>query len=76
MNDIVLAEGVAHATTIIKKAAKAQAVPAAPAMGKVQQDYVDDVVNGSLKSYGALTGSHADDRALFDWLVKEYKKAL
>ncbi|MBZ0237857.1 MAG: hypothetical protein K8M05_36420 [Deltaproteobacteria bacterium] len=34
MNDIVLCEGVAHATTIIKRAAPAQPVPAAPSKGK------------------------------------------
>ena len=30
----------------------------------------------SIKSYGALTGNAAGDKALVDWLVKEYRKAL
>lgn len=76
MNDIVLCEGVAHATIAIRQAAKAQAVPAAPASGKTQQDYVTAVIDGAIKSYGALTGNDADDKKLMDWLVKEYRKSL
>jgi hypothetical protein len=76
LNDIVLCEGVARATIHIKKAAKTQAVPAAPAVGKTKKDYVDQVVEGSIKSYGALTGNDADDKKLMDWLIKEYGKPL
>jgi hypothetical protein len=76
MNDIVLCEGVAHATTIIRRAAAAQVVPASAAVGKTFVDYVPGVVSGAIKSYGALTGSDVSDQALMDWLVAEYKKAL
>lgn len=74
--DIVLSEGVAHATTLIQEEAPKQAVPAAPAAGKSKKDYVAEVVSGSIKSYGALTGNDADDKTLMDWLVKEYRKDL
>lgn len=76
MNDIVLSEGAAHAMTIIQDAAQKQAVPKAPVAPKVKADYVQDVIDGSIKSYGALTGNAADDKALVDWLVKEYRKPL
>ena len=39
-------------------------------------DYVDVVIDGAIKSYGALTGNDADDKTLMDWLVKEYRKSL
>jgi hypothetical protein len=76
MNDIALSEGAAHATTLIKKEVPKQAVPAAPVAPKVKADYIKDVVDGAIKGYGALTGSSADDKALIDWLVKEYRKPL
>jgi hypothetical protein len=76
MNDIVLSEGAAHAMTIIQNAAAKQAVPKAPVAPKVKADYVQEVIDGSIKSYGALTGNAADDKALVDWLVKEYRKPL
>lgn len=76
MNDIVLSEGAAHAMTIIQNAAAKQAVPKAPVAPKVKADYVQEVIDGSIKSYGALTGNAADDKALVYWLVKEYRKPL
>jgi hypothetical protein len=74
MNDIVLCEGVARATAIIQKAAKAQPVPSAPKKGKKKKDYVSKVVNGAVKSYGALTGSHASDMELIQYLVRHFRK--
>jgi hypothetical protein len=76
MNDIVLSEGAAHAMTIIQEAAEKQAVPKTPVAPKVKADYVQDVIDGSIKSYGALTGNTGDDKTLVDWLVKEYRKPL
>jgi hypothetical protein len=76
MNDIVLSEGAAHAMTIIQEAAEKQSVPKAPVAPKVKADYVQDVIGGSIKSYGALTGNDGDDKKLVDWLVKEYRKPL
>jgi len=76
MNDIVLSEGAAHATTLIQNEAAKQPVPAAPVAPKVKADYVKEVVDGSIKGYGVLTGNHADDRKLIDWLVKEYRLPL
>jgi hypothetical protein len=76
MNDIVLSEGAAHAMTIIQSAAEKQSVPAAAVAPKVKADYVQDVIDGSIKSYGALTGNDGDDKKLVDWLVKEYRKPL
>ena len=76
MNAIILAEGVAHATIAIKKAAPGQAVPPAPAVGKTKKDYVEQVIDGSIKSYGALTGNAADNRTLMDWMSAEFQKPL
>ena len=76
MNDIVLSEGAAHAMVVIQNAAEKQTVPKAPVAPKVKADYVKDVIDGSIKSYGALTGSEADDKKLVDWLVAEYRKPL
>jgi hypothetical protein len=76
VNDIALSEGAAHATVLIKKEVPKQAVPAAPVAPKVKADYVNEVVDGAIRSYGALTGSAVDDKALIDWLVKEYRKPL
>jgi hypothetical protein len=76
LNDIVLSEGAAHAMTIIQNASATQAVPKAPVAPKVKADYVQEVIDGSIKSYGALTGNAADDKKLVDWLVAEYRKPL
>ena len=51
-------------------------MPKAPVAPKVKADYVQEVIDGSIKSYGALTGNAADDKALVYWLVKEYRKPL
>lgn len=73
LNDVVLCEGVARATAIIGSNAPKQAVPAAPAVGKTKQDYVNEVVAGATKDYGALTGNAGDDKKLLDWMVAHYQ---
>ena len=40
---------------------------------KTEQDYVDEVVAGAAKDYGALTGNAADDKKLLDWMVAHYQ---
>jgi hypothetical protein len=74
MIDIVLSEGVTRATALIQKEVKGQPVPAAPKKGKKKKDYVRKVINGAVKAYGALTGSHASDMELIQYLVRHYKK--
>jgi hypothetical protein len=76
MNDIVLSEGAARATSLIVREAPKQSVPAAPVAPTVKSDYVKEVIDGSIKAYGALTGSATDDATLMAWLVKEYRKPL
>ena len=76
MNDIILAEGVARGTALIQRLARKQSVPKSPVPPKKQDDYSNDVINGSIRSYGALTGNLTRDKILMDWLVKEYRKAL
>lgn len=76
MVDVILAEGIARGTVFIRDAADAQTVPASPDPGKTQKDHVEQFVNDCIKSYGKLTGSFAGDKALMDWLVKEYRKPL
>ena len=71
--DVVLCEGVARATSAIQALAPKQAVPAAPVAPKTKQDYVDEVVAGAAKDYGALTGNAADDKKLLDWMVAHYQ---
>ncbi len=44
-----------------------------PVAPKTKQDYVDDVVAGAAKDYGALTGNPADDKKLLDWMVAHYQ---
>jgi hypothetical protein len=46
------------------------------AINLTERDAMDKVIDDSLKSFGALTGSLADDRKLTDWLVAEYKKPI
>jgi hypothetical protein len=74
--DVTLAEGIARGTVFIRDAADAQTVPASPDSGKTQKDHVNQFVDDCIKSYGKLTGSFSGDRALMDWLVKEYRKPL
>ena len=106
--DVVLAEGVAHATIRIQDKAEAQKVqnplalqPLALAPSKPKSSFLDKtlelkpiaglgtgpviqteddaankVIEDSIKAYGVLTGSFADDKKLMDWLVAEYKKPL
>jgi hypothetical protein len=71
--DVALCEGVARAAALIGTLAPKQAVPAAPVAPKTKQDYVDEVVAGAAKDYGALTGKPADDKKLLDWMVAHYK---
>lgn len=73
LNDVVLAEGVAHATTLIQNEAAKQPVPSKPVGKKKKKDYVKKVINGAIAAYGALTGSAAGDRALMKWLVDHYR---
>ena len=70
--DVVLCEGVARGTAILGSLAPKQTVPAAPSGGKTKQDYVDEVVAGAAKDYGALTGNPVDDKKLLDWMVAHY----
>lgn len=76
MNDIVLCEGVARATSLIKRDAGKQTYPTVADSGKVAADYVPAIAQAAIKTYGALTGNDTDDVTLMDWLVAEYKKAL
>ena len=71
--DVTMCEGVAHGITRIEALAPKQAVPAAPVGAKTKQDYVDEVVAGATKDYGALTGNAADDKTLLDWMVAHYQ---
>jgi hypothetical protein len=73
LNDVVLLEGVARSTALIQSFLPKQPVPAAPASGKTEQDYADEVVAGATKDYGALTGNAADDKKLLDWMTAHYK---
>jgi hypothetical protein len=34
------------------------------------------IVEGSIKDYGQLLGDYAEDKKLFDWLVREYRRPL
>lgn len=70
--DVTQCEGVAHGLSIIGDLAPRQAVPAAPVAPKTKQDYVDQVVAGAARDYGALTGNAADDKTLIDWMVAHY----
>ena len=76
MNDIVLAEGVASATGLIKRESKKVTVPKTPVTGKTMADEAKDLVVKATAAYGALTGNASDDKLLLDWLVKEYGKSL
>jgi hypothetical protein len=71
--DVVLCEGVARGISMIQSLAPKQTVPAAPVAPKTKQDYVDEVIAGAAKDYGALTGNAADDKALLDWMVAHYQ---
>ncbi len=51
-------------------------VPKAPVAPKIKADYIKEVIDGSIKSYGALIGNAADDKALVDGLVEDHRKAL
>jgi hypothetical protein len=73
LNDVVLLEGVARSTSLIQIFLPKQAVPSAPASGKTEQNYADEVVAGATKDYGALTGNAADDKKLLDWMNAHYK---
>ena len=70
--DVTQCEGVARGLAIIGKLAAKQTVPKAPVAPKTKQDYVDEVVAGAAKDYGALTGNAADDKKLIDWMVAHY----
>jgi hypothetical protein len=70
--DVTLCEGVARGMSIIGDLVPKQKVPAAPVAPKTKQDYVDEVVAGAAKDYGALTGNAADDKTLIDWMVAHY----
>jgi len=76
--DIVLAEGIAHATTKIQEEASKQSVPATPPLVLIDAEdfYARKVVDDSIKAYNALTGSFAGDKRLMDWLVSEYQRPL
>jgi hypothetical protein len=74
MIDIVLAEGVARATTKMQDSALKLPVPSKAALGKTEKTHADDLIGQAIKSYGALTGNDADDKKLMDWLVAEYRK--
>lgn len=68
--DLVLSEGVAHATSKIQDEASNEPVPA-PADKKLA---VNAVIDGAIASYGELLGTPADSRKLIDWLVSHYQK--
>jgi hypothetical protein len=70
--DIVLAEGVAHATDMIQSEPEKLSVPKPPT--HEQAFYVNKMVDDSIKAYNAITGNLNDDKKLLDWLVKHYKK--
>jgi hypothetical protein len=70
--DVTLCEGVAHGIAAIGDLAPKQAVPAAPVPPKTKQDYVDEVVAGAARAYGALSGNAADDKTLLDWMFAHY----
>jgi hypothetical protein len=107
--DVVLTEGVAHATILIQENAAKQPVfnpfqlktpplslgfkPERPSFlpGQLQlqptpginvpliqteDEAAQQVIDASIKGYGALTGNDGDDKKLMDWLVAEYKKQL
>lgn len=76
LNDIALSEGVPRIMTALKKTSQSQAVPAAPVAPKVKADYVEDVIKATIGTATALTGNAVDDRALTDWLVANYRKAI
>jgi len=71
--DVVLCEGVARGVSLIQQLTAKQTVPAAPVAPKTKQDYVDEVIAGAAKDYGALTGNPADDKKLLDWMVVHYQ---
>ena len=68
--DLVLSEGVAHATVRIKRKAFKQAVTP----GAKKSDAVNAVIDGAIADYGHLLGSPAADRKLIDWLVGHYRR--
>jgi hypothetical protein len=68
--DLSLSEGVAHATSRIKRNAAKQTVPATTD----ENAAVDAIITGSIADYGELLGNAAGDRQLMDWLVKHYRK--
>ena len=68
--DVVLSEGVAHATIAIQDNAAKQPVPKKAKKAAA----VKSVIDGAIAGYGQLTGNAADDRKLMDWLVKHYHK--
>jgi hypothetical protein len=71
--DVTQCEGVARGVHLMwEKLAPKQPVPNAPVPPKTKQDYVDEVVAGAAKDYGALTGNAADDKKLIDWMVAHY----
>jgi len=72
--DVVLMEGVTRATSLIIKGAKAVPVEAKPKKGKKKKDYVRKLINDAVRAYGALTGAHASDMELMQYLVRHYKK--
>jgi hypothetical protein len=76
LNDVVLLEGVARATSQIEELLQQQPVPAAPAKNKKkkEKEYAKQVVAGATKDFGALTGNAADDKKLLDWMVAHYQK--
>ena len=41
-----------------------------------EDEAAKQVIEDTIKAFGTLTGTPADDKALVDWLVAEYKKPL
>jgi hypothetical protein len=71
--DVVLCEGMARGIALIGALAPKQPVPAAPSGGKTRQNYVDEVIAGAAKDYGALTGNAGDDKKLLKWMAAHYQ---
>ena len=68
--DLVLSEGVAHATSKIQDEASSEPVPPPPD----KKIAVNAVIDGAIASYGELLDTPADSRKLIDWLVSHYQK--
>ncbi|MFC6671246.1 hypothetical protein [Marinobacterium aestuariivivens] len=73
--DIVLAESIARVVSDMGGHSGSLKLPLTPKDATEIKKASDQLIDATLKSYGALLGDSKKDRALTDWLVANYGKA-